>query len=136
MGPLTTAMSGSPMVKWEATRPTDGRSPTTPQKDAGIRRDPPRSVPVPSHACRRQCYCSKDLCGRSILSGAGLPKLHVEFVRFWRASGRKIGLHLVSSDIKGQPTKVKSYGDVHKQNQYRNFTGAFSGEIDKEPGPD
>src|SRR6185503_11266596 len=30
------------------TRPTDGRSPTTPQNDAGMRSDPPRSVPSAS----------------------------------------------------------------------------------------
>lgn len=45
MGPLTDRSSHSQGLGQVGTTPGDGRIPTTPQKDAGMRRDPPRSVP-------------------------------------------------------------------------------------------
>ena len=56
MGPSSTATpppggaSGGPRG---ASTPGDGRMPTTPQKAAGMRSEPPRSLPVASHACRK-----------------------------------------------------------------------------------
>ena len=40
--------AASPAKFW-GTRPTEGLRPTTPQKEAGMRREPPRSEPVASH---------------------------------------------------------------------------------------
>ena len=44
IGPSTDRSSGSASGH-EATSPTEGRKPTTPQKLAGFRNDPPRSLP-------------------------------------------------------------------------------------------
>src|SRR5262245_13710643 len=45
MGPVTDNVSHGQSVGYVGTRPTDGRNPVMPQNAAGIRRDPPRSVP-------------------------------------------------------------------------------------------
>ena len=54
MGPDTACTRSSPTdeaspAQFWGTRPTEGLRPTTPQKDAGMRRDPPRSEPVANH---------------------------------------------------------------------------------------
>src|SRR5579859_3289391 len=48
MGPTTDRPAGS--VISHGTRFTDGRRPTTPQHDAGMRIEPPMSVPIPKVA--------------------------------------------------------------------------------------
>src|SRR5229473_727927 len=48
IGPVTCSVSHSQSVGYVGTNPGDGRSPTTPQKDAGMRSEPPRSVPSAS----------------------------------------------------------------------------------------
>jgi hypothetical protein len=48
IGPVTWSVSHSQSVGCVGTSPTDGRKPTTPQNDAGIRSEPPRSVPSAS----------------------------------------------------------------------------------------
>src|SRR6187549_1251535 len=48
IGPETCSVSQTKSEGWVGTRPGDGRSPTTPQNDAGILSDPPRSVPSAS----------------------------------------------------------------------------------------
>src|SRR5689334_3989324 len=48
MGPSTWSVSHNQSAGYVGTSPTDGRSPTTPQNEAGIRSDPPRSVPSAS----------------------------------------------------------------------------------------
>src|SRR2546423_11687485 len=45
MGPSTWRESHNHSAGYGGTGPTDGRSPTTPQNEAGMRREPPRSVP-------------------------------------------------------------------------------------------
>src|SRR3989475_12878078 len=48
MGPVTARVSQAQSEGEVGTRPIEGRMPTTPQNEAGIRSDPPRSVPSPS----------------------------------------------------------------------------------------
>ena len=48
MGPVTCNVSHTQSVGCVGTSPTEGRSPTIPQNDAGMRSDPPRSVPSAS----------------------------------------------------------------------------------------
>ncbi len=48
IGPVTCSVSQTQSVGCVGTRPTDGRRPTSPQNDAGMRSDPPRSVPSAS----------------------------------------------------------------------------------------
>ncbi len=48
IGPLTCSVSHVQPFGAVGTRPTDGRRPATPQNDAGMRSDPPRSVPSAS----------------------------------------------------------------------------------------
>ena len=75
MGPDTACTRSSPTdqaspSKFWGTRPTEGRRPTTPQKEAGMRREPPRSDPVANHTCqekntkvyagRRRCMSLRD----------------------------------------------------------------------------
>ena len=50
MGPLTERVSKGKSEGPLATRPGLGRRPTTPQKLAGVRSEPPRSEPVASQA--------------------------------------------------------------------------------------
>src|SRR5437899_9247138 len=47
-GPSTWSVSHVQSAGYVGTSPTDGLRPTTPQNDAGIRSDPPRSVPSAS----------------------------------------------------------------------------------------
>jgi hypothetical protein len=49
IGPLTESVSNLTSPGPAATRPGLGRKPTTEQKLAGVRREPPRSEPVASH---------------------------------------------------------------------------------------
>ena len=56
MGPDTACTRSSPIdaaspQKFWGTRPTEGRRPTSPQNEAGMRSEPPRSEPVASHTC-------------------------------------------------------------------------------------
>jgi hypothetical protein len=50
---LSCSCCGEGSLQARGTRPTELRMPTTPQNDAGLRSEPPRSVPVASHTCRR-----------------------------------------------------------------------------------
>ena len=50
MGPSMPRVESILLATLAATRPGDGRMPTTPQKLAGFRKDPPRSEPCASHA--------------------------------------------------------------------------------------
>ena len=45
IGPLTEVVSHRLSVGQDGTRPSEGRRPTTPQNDAGLRREPPMSEP-------------------------------------------------------------------------------------------
>src|SRR2546427_4239802 len=47
-GPVTWSVSHGQSLGYVGTSPTDGRSPTTPQNEAGMRSEPPRSVPSAS----------------------------------------------------------------------------------------
>jgi hypothetical protein len=47
-GPLVAVVSQRLVVGHDGTRPSEGRSPTTPQNDAGLRSDPPMSEPSAS----------------------------------------------------------------------------------------
>src|SRR2546428_12124620 len=44
-GPVTWSVSHGQSLGHVGTSPTDGRSPTTPQNEAGMRGEPPRSLP-------------------------------------------------------------------------------------------
>ena len=48
IGPVTCSVSHTQSVGCVGTRPTDGRNPATPQNAAGMRSEPPRSVPSAS----------------------------------------------------------------------------------------
>src|SRR5579859_45602 len=50
IGPCTPSVRSTPNFGVCATRPIDGRRPTTPQKLAGLRKLPPMSEPCASHA--------------------------------------------------------------------------------------
>src|SRR2546430_7359352 len=47
-GPVTWSVSHGQSLGHVGTSPTDGRSPTTPQNEAGVRSEPPRAVPSAS----------------------------------------------------------------------------------------
>src|SRR2546425_12014914 len=47
-GPVTWSVSHGQSLGYVGTSPTDGRSPTTPQNEAGMRSEPPRAVPSAS----------------------------------------------------------------------------------------
>src|SRR3989449_9135161 len=47
-GPVTWSVSQGQSLGYVGTSPTDGRSPTTPQNEAGMRSEPPRAVPSAS----------------------------------------------------------------------------------------
>jgi len=51
--PLSPAAAAAGPARRSGTTPGEGRMPTTPQKEAGMRSEPPRSEPVASQACRR-----------------------------------------------------------------------------------
>ena len=50
IGPSTASVWNGSWFGPDGTRPGEGRRPTTPQNDAGVRNEPPRSEPVASQA--------------------------------------------------------------------------------------
>ena len=45
MGPSVLNRANQPKARWSGTRPMEGRKPTTLQKPAGLRNEPPMSLP-------------------------------------------------------------------------------------------